>query len=129
MPEGAFGNEWSVNASSMSMLDNSGGRYTIQEYMGDQMNPSFTNNNGARVTVFGRFKNDKELICIMAEMITSVDANGLPNVGSYSVLPTEAAATTCGMNIDDISGITAVTADVTNTTDTTYYDGKTDRRL
>jgi hypothetical protein len=121
-PEATIGAAW-TNASAVGDLSNVG-TSSYQEYMGDAMNPSFTNNNGARVTVFGRFKNTKELVCMLAELISSVDENGLPNAGSYDVTPTTQAAESCGMEPSDIESITSVQATVTVATDTTTYDKK-----
>jgi hypothetical protein len=122
----AFGPEISLSAawaddSAVSDLSNTG-TASYRTWMGDQMNPDFTNDNGAKTQVFGRFENVKEIVCMISQMITTTDSTGLAADGTYDVVPTTSAAELCGMDASDVESITNVNIVVSTPSDTTTYD-------
>ncbi len=60
---------------------------SLKDWMGQAMNPQFTNSNGASTTVFGRLAHAAQVGCVIGLLVPSsdLDADGLPKVGTFSI--------------------------------------------
>jgi hypothetical protein len=99
------------------------GTSSLQTWFSQQFDETFQNSNEAKVTFAGRISNTLDVFCFMANSGETMDpTTGLPPIGTYTVVLTEAMNTTCGGGIDSEAIGQSVALTVTATTDSTLYD-------
>jgi hypothetical protein len=58
---------------------------SLVDFVGQELAPNFHNTNDASVTIFGRLNSALGVGCTIGQLITTLDTDGLPPVGTYSI--------------------------------------------
>jgi hypothetical protein len=72
-----------------------GADVTLQEWFEDEFDPSFVNENNAKVTFAGRISNALKILCYMAWSGLPLDSDLLPAVGTYDLNVTDSMQVAC----------------------------------
>ncbi|MCB0348266.1 MAG: hypothetical protein KDD37_05495 [Bdellovibrionales bacterium] len=108
---------WTTTPGVLGLYD--GTEVSLKEWFTDEFDPTYVNDNGAKVTFVGRISGSLDLLCFLSKLNFTTDSTNLPEVGTHTGTLTAAMATACG---DESAAGQEVTMTVTNTTDTSLYD-------
>lgn len=105
-----FNDAWDVTATLPNSVTNSGS-ITVQQWMGNQLDPDLMNNDNAAINVFGRLKNALGIYCavgVAAGMAGVTITNGYPANGTFNVTFTASMVSQitsqCDMDVADMEG-------------------------
>lgn len=116
----ALGPVWTTNPGVIPLLNT--GTSSLKQWMINEFDETFVNDEGAKVTFAGRVSNALDIFCYMAASGQSLDEYNLPPVGSHTLKLTQAMSDACGGGIEEEQIGMSVTLDVAATEDDTFYD-------
>ena len=103
---------------------------SLKDYVGQQMSSGFFNSNGSSTTLFGRLNSALGIPCVIGHLINSVDTDGLPVAGTYSItfpgdtsniIYQTASNGGCGMG-SNMAGQGPISITFANVTGSSYYN-------
>ena len=104
---------------------------SLKGYMGQQLDPNFQNKNGSSTTPFGRMQSALQITCALGYLVTAVDSDGTPSVGTLSfTIPTDTtnivyqSFSSGGCNLQTNNAGTAISAVVTAVSGSTMFTKK-----